>query len=196
MKRIANTWFIAIFALLLAMPAQAQLLKLGVKGGVNLSSLRHFESFDSFKKHTTGFFIGPMLNLQTAVGFGAETAVMFSQRGEDDYLQRGIQVPVNLKYSFGLTRVMAAYLATGPDFYFNFKDIDNINLKKVYDENKCQVGVNVGGGLTVGKHLQLGVICTIPIGSSFTVKKAIDKTAQAIRDKVYNNWQVSIAYLY
>ena len=39
MKKIIGTFFVAVAALFMAMPAQAQLLKWGVKGGVNMSKL-------------------------------------------------------------------------------------------------------------------------------------------------------------
>lgn len=43
---------IAICCLAVAIPAQAQLLKFGVKGGVNLSKLK----LEGMKDNSTGFF--------------------------------------------------------------------------------------------------------------------------------------------
>lgn len=40
MKKIFSVFMIAICCLAVAIPAQAQLLKFGVKGGVNLSKLK------------------------------------------------------------------------------------------------------------------------------------------------------------
>lgn len=196
MKNVLTTCILAFLGLIMAMPSQAQMARLGVKGGLNMSSLKHIDSFDTVDKNSTGFFIGPMLEVGGILGLGADAAVMYSQRGKGDYKQNGVQVPVNLKYSFGSGSLLAVYLAAGPDFYFNFKDIDNAKLKEQYDQKKCQVGVNLGGGIKLLGNLQLGVVYTVPVGDSFTVKKASDKAAQAIRDKAYNNWQVSIAYLF
>ena len=40
MKKFFSVFMIAVCCMVLAMPAQAQLIKFGVKGGVNLSKLK------------------------------------------------------------------------------------------------------------------------------------------------------------
>ena len=44
----------------MAMPAQAQLLKWGVKGGVNMTKIDWDGGYKGNKDNSTGFFIGPM----------------------------------------------------------------------------------------------------------------------------------------
>ena len=56
MKKFFSVFMIAVCCMALAMPAQAQLIKFGVKGGVNLSKLK----FEGMKENSTGFFFGPM----------------------------------------------------------------------------------------------------------------------------------------
>ena len=56
MKKFFSVFMIAVCCMALAMPAQAQLIKFGVKGGVNLSKLK----FEGMKDNSTGFFFGPM----------------------------------------------------------------------------------------------------------------------------------------
>ena len=52
MKKFFSVFMIAVCCMALAMPAQAQLIKFGVKGGVNLSKLK----FEGMKDNSTGFF--------------------------------------------------------------------------------------------------------------------------------------------
>lgn len=144
--------------------------------------------------NTTGFFIGPMAEITIPVlGLGVDGALMYSQRGEDDWKQQGIEIPVNLKYTIGLGSLLGVYVAAGPDFFFNFKDIDWENVKT----NKTQVGLNLGVGVKLIKHLQVGVNYQIPLGDSFSLKNATD----AIVDEIGGNgktktWQISAAYIF
>lgn len=52
MKKFFSVFMIAVCCMVLAMPAQAQLIKFGVKGGVNLSKLK----LEGMKDNSTGFF--------------------------------------------------------------------------------------------------------------------------------------------
>lgn len=185
MKKIFSVFMIAVCCLAMAMPAQAQLIKFGVKGGVNLSKL---DWDDGDKDNTTGFFIGPMAEVTIPiVGLGVDAALMYSQRGKNDFKEQGIEVPINLKYTIGLGSLLGIYIAAGPDFFFNFKDID----VKEFDSKKAQVGLNLGAGVKLIKHLQVGVNYQIPFGDSFTW----ENTGKAIGAK-NKTWQVSAAYIF
>ena len=60
MKKIISVLMVAV-ALMMVVPAQAQLIKFGVKGGMNFSELDlNVRTFDGVKENSTGFFIGPM----------------------------------------------------------------------------------------------------------------------------------------
>lgn len=85
MKKIFSAFMIAICCLAMAMPAQAQLIKFGVKGGLNLSKLSFSkEAKDNLNSdNTTGFFFGPMAEVTIpVVGLGVDGALLYSQRGE------------------------------------------------------------------------------------------------------------------
>lgn len=187
MKKIYGV-LIAVCCLAMAMPAEAQ-LKWGVKGGVNLSKLDIEKVGKS--DNTTGFFIGPMAEVTIPlIGLGVDGALMYSQRGEDDWKQQGLEIPVNLKYTFGLGSMLGLYIAAGPDFFFNFKDID---VKEV-EAKKTQVALNLGVGVKLVKHLQIGVNYQIPMGDSFTFDNAWE-TATHLGSKT-KTWQVSAAYIF
>ena len=97
----------------------------------------------------------------------------------------GWQVPVNLKYTIGLGSLLGIYVAAGPDFFFDFKKKDYV------DRKKAQVALNLGAGVKLLKHLQVGVTYQLPMGDSFTWKNAGD--AIGAKNKT---WQVSAAYLF
>ena len=185
MKKIFGALMIAV-CIGMAMPAQAQ-IHFGVKGGLNLSKASFSNVGDNFKKDNfTGFFIGPMAEFTIPiVGLGVDGALLFSQRGKDEVKQTGLEVPVNLKYTIGLGSLLGIYVAAGPDFFFDFKKKDYV------DRKKAQVALNLGAGVKLLKHLQVGVTYQLPMGDSFTWKNAGD--AIGAKNKT---WQVSAAYLF
>jgi opacity protein-like surface antigen len=190
-------------------PAYGQLLKFGLKGGVNLTEI-NWKDFNANKDNTTGFYIGPMAEVTIPIiGLGVDAAVMYSQRGSATLepqeaggesltvKQQGLEVPINLKYTFGLGSTLGVFIAVGPDFFFNFKDNNmekpaNWNIWNLEDK-KTQVGLNIGAGVKLFNHLQVGVNYQLPMGDSFTLKKAEETVLSKAKTKT---WQVSLAYIF
>ncbi len=199
MKRILNTLMLALGLLLMAMPVDAQILKFGVKGGVNLTQVE--TNLQSIKDNSTGYFVGPMMELTIpGIGVGADAAIMYAQRGKDELKMEGIEVPINLKVTIGAGSTLAIFLAAGPDFFYNLKDIDLGAISATIDgykakEKKAQVGLNLGGGIKLMRHLQLGLNYMIPLGDSFSFKKAKDAVGEDESFK-YKTWQLSLAYMF
>ena len=191
MKKIFTVLMVAV-ALMMAAPAQAQLIKFGVKGGMNFSKLDFdAKSVGDVKDNSTGFFIGPMAEVTLPIiGLGVDGALMYSQRGKDDYKEQGIEIPVNLKYTIGLGSIAGIYFAAGPDFFFNFKDIDVAGL----EAKKTQVAINLGAGVKLLKKLQIGVNYQIPMGDSFEWSD-VTETIGDFGAKT-KTWQVSLAYIF
>lgn len=189
MKKIFSVFLIAIGCFAMAMPAQAQLIKFGVKGGLNLTKLK----LEGMKDNSTGFFVGPMAEVTIPiVGLGVDGALLYSQKGENDNKQAGLDIPINLKYTIGLGSLLGIYVAAGPDFYFNFKGDKKYVDEAVELKNKnAQVGINLGAGVKLIKHLQVGVNYNIPFGDSYTLKNA----GKAIGAK-NKTWQISAAYIF
>ena len=196
MKKIFGALMIAV-CIGMAMPAQAQ-IHFGVKGGLNLSKASFSNVSENFKKDNfTGFFIGPMAEFNIPiVGLGVDAALLFAQRGikvsegnEDLTIkQNGIDIPVNLKYTIGLGSLAGIYLAAGPDFYFDFAGNKTIEGVKT-DKKKAEVGINVGAGVKLLNHLQVGANYNIPLGD--TAK--FEGTDASYKTKT---WQVSVAYIF
>ena len=185
MKKVISVMMVAV-ALMMAAPVQAQLIKFGVKGGVNMSELDFKGGYEGNKDNATGFFIGPMAEFTLpVVGLGIDGAVMFSQRGKSETKEQGFEVPVNLKYTLGLGSLAGVYVAAGPDFFFNLKDVEGGEAKKT------QVALNLGVGLKLLSKLQAGVVYQIPMGDGFEWKDA--SSAVTAKNKT---WQVSVAYMF
>lgn len=207
MKRIICTFLLAACGMVVAMPAQAQLLAWGFKGGLNMSKLDLDRALSS--DNNTGFFIGPMAELTIPmVGVGLDAALMYSQRGRKyntvaegregkiinmDGRQQGVEIPVHLKYTIGLGSMLGIYLAAGSDFFFNFRDIKIDGRKHDVDTKRTQVALNLGAGLKLVRHLQAGFTYQIPVGDSFSLEKAAGKGFNKGKTKT---WQVSLAYLF
>ena len=184
MKKVISVLMVAV-ALMMAAPAQAQLFKLGLKGGMDFTKLDlNAESIKDVKDNSNGFFIGPMAEVTLPIiGLGVDGAVMFAQRGKNEWKQQGVEVPLNLKYTIGLGSMFGFYLAAGPDFFFNFKDIEVKDL----EAKKTQVAINLGAGLKLLRKLQIGVNYQIPMGDSFKWQ------GEGTKNKT---WQVSLAYIF
>lgn len=196
MKKIFGALMIAV-CFGMVMPVQAQ-IHFGVKGGLNLSKASFSNVSENFKKDNfTGFFIGPMAEFNIPiVGLGVDAALLFAQRGikvsegNEDYTvkQNGIDIPVNLKYTIGLGSLAGIYFAAGPDFYFDFAGNKTIEGVKT-DKKKAEVGINVGAGVKLLNHLQVGANYNIPLGDTAKFE-GIDGSYKT------KTWQVSVAYIF
>ncbi|MBR1941997.1 MAG: PorT family protein [Bacteroidaceae bacterium] len=198
MKKILNTLMLAFGLLLMAMPVDAQ-IRFGVKGGVNLTQVE--TNLKAIKDNSTGYFIGPMIEATIpGIGLGVDGGIMYAQRGKDELKMEGVEVPLNLKLTIGAGSSLSIFLAAGPDFFLNLKDIDLGAIDATIDgykakEKKAQVGLNLGGGVKLMQHLQLGLNYMIPLGDSFSFKKAADAVGEDESFK-YKNWQLSLAYIF
>lgn len=158
MKKKVTGMILALMALVV-LPAQAQ-LRFGVKGGVNISSV-HFNSDLLDADNVTGFQIGPMIETSIPlVGVGLDAAILYSQKGmgigSEEIKTDYIDVPVNLKWKFGLP-IVKAYLAAGP--YVGFR-VGGDKVWKVIGEQieakSFSAGLNFGLGVELLSHLQVG----------------------------------------
>lgn len=202
MKKIISTLMVAVACLLMAAPAQAQ-LRWGVKVGLNLNKVDFKSGKESFKTdNMTGFFVGPMAEFTLPiVGLGVDGSLLYSQRGaklinedvdggtySEKYKQHSLEIPVNLKYSFGLGDMASIYAAAGPSFIFNLKSDefwDNVKRKK------AEVGINLGVGVKLINHLQIGANYNIPLTNTF--KETLEDESISAKNKT---WQISLAYMF
>lgn len=197
MKKKIIAFLCAMAFLAVAIPAQAQ-LRFGVKGGLNITSV-HFDSNLLKSDNVTGFHIGPMIEAtMPLLGFGFDAALLYSQKGMESSSSgvkttmktSYIDVPVNLKWKFGLP-IVKAYLAAGP--YASFRvggdKIWNV-LSDQLETKSFGAGLNFGAGVEVFNHLQVGFNYELGLTDNFSAEK-LDLSSNKNR-----GWTISAAILF
>lgn len=202
MKKTISILLIAIGVLFTAMPAQAQLLDWGIRGGLNLTKA----DFNEIKsKNYTGFFIGPMAEIAIPIiGLGVDGALLYANNGmkvEDvdggyeTIKNHALEIPVNLKYTFGLGSFAGVYFAVGPQFAlslssdkYKFSDYSSKPFKK------SELSLNLGAGVKLINHIQAGFAYNIPLGDT------AEFDAWGAASKGYSSknktWKVQVAYIF
>jgi len=202
MKRIVS---LVAFLCAMTWSVQAQSLKFGVKGGLNISKMSFSKDvFDSDNK--TGFYVGPTIKLSLPLGFGLDIAALYDQRstdvktdakpsgttvavyaGDEKITQKSIQIPVNLRYNIGLAASAGIYLAAGPQFGFPVGDkVYNTKVGE-YRLKDANLSINFGAGVYLLKHLEVGFTYNLAAGKSGEFKNWDDV------DTHNNAWQIGAA---
>lgn len=209
MKKVLSIVFL-VAAMLFAANANAQ-IKFGLKGGLNVTSMSFSEEvFDASNK--TGFFVGPMVKVTVPiVGLSFDAAALCDQKeadvkytgtegelGKVNVKQQSINIPVNVRYGFGLSSLANIFLFAGPQWGINVGDKNfKWNESSSYSLKKSNFSVNVGAGVTLLNHLQVSANYNIACGKSAdaSLSKALDAAANAGKDKSHNNsWQIALGY--
>lgn len=213
MKKIFTTAVLAAAMLFSANSAEAQ-VKFGIKGGLNVTSM----SLDSKvldAENRAGFFIGPTLKFTLpVVGLGIDASALYDQREakakaevegaevESNFKTQAVNIPINVRYGFGLGSTASIFLFAGPQFGFNvgdknqsiFKDMGEWRLKS------STFSVNVGLGAMLLSHLQISANYNIACGKTgeTTVSSALGELAQSAAKKRgrANAWQIGLAYYF
>ena len=202
------TLIVLVAATYFAVPANAQ-LKFGMKGGLNITDMSL--SNDVFEtSNRTGFFIGPTIKFTLPiVGLGIDASALYDQRegevnveADDNTLvstrlkQKSINIPINLRYDIGLGSLAAVYLAAGPQFGFNVGDKNQSLYKDVAEWrlNTSNFSVNVGAGVMLLGHLQVGANYNIVCGKTGEIT-VLDGAESVLRGRS-NTWQISAAYYF
>ena len=238
-----------VAALSFACPANAKFYW-GVKGGVNMADndlsalkgmpMEEFANVDNY----VGFFIGPKAEFRIPIlGLGVEAAALYSQKGmfvgdRETFMQNSILIPLNVKLAIGLGNVANVFVAAGPELGFNVgetaKIFDNVTWDDVtgavkggvsaYVAEKSTLSFNVGVGVTLLNHLQVGLNYNMPwgmtgsfqyidaselenvenirngqditMGAFEKLSGTVDKTEQATANIKAGTLQVSVAYLF
>ena len=188
--------------------ASAQ-IKFGLKGGVNVTDMSLNSSvFDASNR--TGFFVGPTIKVQLPlVGLGIDASALYDQREakikvgntttKETLRSQAINVPINLRYGWGLSSMANIFLFAGPQFGFNVGDKDQkINDKSTWSVKNSNFSLNFGAGVTLLSHLQLTANYNVVCGktSDATIKEGIEQlTNKEVRSRA-NAWQIALAYYF
>jgi long-subunit fatty acid transport protein len=197
MKKISI--ILAVFSFVFISSVQAN-LRFGAKAGVNLANAS-FNTETLQTSNFTGFQAGPILEF-TLVGIGIDAALLYSQQGlklkDVDFEEKmsTLDIPVNLKLKIGLLDILGGYLSAGP--YMSFK-LSGGNLSdtssSIWNDFKTEsfgAGINLGCGVELLKHLQVGVNYRIGLTDDY---KTLEKSQLDLKGKT-RIWSITAAYFF
>ena len=201
MKKILT---LVVLLATITVAAQAQ-VKFGVKGGLNITSMKLDKSVAD-KSNQAGFFIGPTVKFTLpVVGLGIDAAALYDQRSakvlDETLKQQSIQIPINLRYGIGLGSTASFYIFAGPQFGFAIGDkvTELANDAADWRLKDSNLSANVGLGLMLLNHLQISDNYNIALGTTgeVDVNNAINTAWNtAIGKAKANAWQLSVAYFF
>ena len=208
-------YFLVAMVAMTAFSVHAQQVKFGVKGGLDLTEMKLKNAGDMFKaENKVGWFIGPTLKLSMPGGLGFDIAALYNQRESDlnvsdsntaeslDKLKtKQIIVPLNVRYTIGLSDALNIFGYAGPQVAFRIGD----EVQKLADlEDKVRewrlknsnFSVNVGAGITIN-HVQLSANYNVGVGKTgdVTWREATQAASEGFKGN-YNSWQISLAYFF
>ena len=185
--------------MMVAADAKAQLM-FGVKGGWNLTEM----SLDKEVLKTSnrnGFFFGPTVAFNLPImGLGIDAAALYDQReaflGEDPYTTtlkaKMVTIPVNVRLNFATDGALGFFVFAGPQFGFNLNDKEKVlDTAKTWKFRDSNFSVNMGGGISLMRHLQLSVNYNVACG------KTADVSVQSVADEIFDKeakigaWQIA-----
>lgn len=188
--------------------ASAQ-IKFGLKGGVNVTDMSLNSSvFDASNR--TGFFVGPTIKVQLPlVGLGIDASALYDQREakikvgntttKETLRSQAINIPINLRYGWGLSSMANIFLFAGPQFGYNVGDKDQkITESSTWSVKNSNFSLNFGAGVTLLSHLQLTANYNVVCGktSDATITEGLEQpTNKEVRSRA-NAWQIALAYYF
>lgn len=214
MKKIIPLCLAFLLTLFTVQPIAAQSFDWGIVAGLNLSKLKlsgsakkNFANFNSDNR--AGWYFGPKIAFNTALGIGIDAAAQYSQRKLNcDYngvseteTYRTIEIPINLRYNIGFGKKAGVYIATGPQFGFALQNMkwSNLGSGDNFDKSNMNTTWNIGAGLRLLNHLEIGVGYNFALGK--IGKKVIgdNLTGESEDEQLEyktNTFQVQIAYMF
>ena len=206
MKKLLSFAFLTL-GLFVSTSVNAQGVKLGVKGGLNVTDM----SFDSEllnKSNCVGGFVGPTIKFTLPIiGLGIDASALYDFREakitdranqEKSVKQEQLSIPVNARYSIGLGSTASAFLFAGPQWSINIGDKDFEWTKgSSYSFKDSNFSVNAGLGITLMDHLQISANYNIAMGKTADIKarKVLTDLPEKIKSRT-NSWQIAVAYFF
>ena len=198
-KTIISMVVMAMFAVL---PASAQGIAFGVKGGANITKM----SIDNDAiecKSGVGFFIGPTLKIDFLPFLGIQGSIFYEQANskiEGEKIKRqSIIIPIDARVNLKFNEDAGIYLATGPQFGFNIGDKDKKFGADEWTMNSSTLSGNIGLGLILMDHLQISANYNIALGKTGEYKEQStgDQVKEIFKSEGKSNaWQIALAYYF
>lgn len=207
MNYMKKIFALAVLVLsMVAATANAQ-VKLGVKGGLNVTNMSLDKSVVD-ASNRAGWFIGPTVKISLPItGLSFDASALYDQReakvtdGSDDDVysvnikQQSIQIPINVRYGIGLGSMASVFAFAGPQFGFNLGS--DKTLVENYSEwtwKKSNISINLGLGVSLINHLQVTANYNIACGTTgeFTVGDGVKSVVKGKNSA----WQIGVAYYF
>lgn len=183
-------------------------LHVGMKVGMNITKIKYDISIAD-ESNRNGFFIGPMLDFSSIMGLGFDISALYDERsvkvgvfddvwlGDEVEKIKFINIPLNIKYSIGLAKTVGLFVSAGPQFSFNIGDKkffeDVLEEGNTFNVSDSQFSINVGGGLKLMEHLQLGYNYNLGFGRTGSIEF---KSLNLKTDYNSSSHQIYVAYLF
>lgn len=185
--------------------ASAQ-IRIGAKGAVDLFD--HKVSSDMLKiGNKNGFQIGGIIEyIYPPSGFGADVALLYGRKKYDvdtkaadasvsDY--NYISIPVNLKQRIKLTDSFGLFVSGGVygDVKISGGDWKQKieNATKEYKAKNFMFGLNAGAGVTIMRHLDVGIY----FRGELTEKYGYEyMDAETFQNKKFQTWSIGASYYF
>ena len=196
MKRL----FLILTAIIgLSVTASAQ-TQFGLEAGAIINKMS-FSKDVFISDNRSGFFLGPKVKgTIPLLGLGFDGALLYAQRTADisDWEKKHmsyIRVPVNVRWEIG-PRVFGVYVATGPqwDWYVGNSNLTTREGLRATFEHSI-VSWNVGAGLMIANHVQIGASYGIPITNTGRIKDIYNDVSDNISMK-NKEWQIRLNYFF
>jgi hypothetical protein len=175
-------------------------VKLGVKGGINLTDLRlNTKTLD--KDNRRGFFFGPTLKIAIPLlPLGFDIAALYDQReitlkDEEkswDVITKEVTFPINVRLTFGSSKTLAVFIFGGPQFGFTINDeLNVVDNYRSWKNQKSKFSVNLGAGILLGNTFQVSANYNLDCNKdgSVTINDIVEQFKE--RDSKMNAWQLA-----
>ena len=194
---------VVLMAVAFAMPSKAQ-VSFGIQAGLNMTNVSASD-LNGTVKSRTGFFVGPTVKFTLPiVGLGIDASALYDQREgkaevagyTENVKSQSIQIPINLRYGFGLGSLAEIFAFAGPQFGFNVSSKQDIfNDMADWTLKSSNFSANVGIGATIAGHLQAKLNYNVALGKTGEFE-SVSTTAKQVVDAKFNAWQVSLAWFF
>ena len=201
-----KTLVMVLMVVAIAIPSKAQ-VKFGLQAGLNMTN-PSVKDIEGSLKSRTGFFVGPTVQFSLPlIGLGFDASALYDQRegkisdGDESTTLKAqsIQIPINVRYGFGMANLAEVFLFAGPQFGFNIG-----SDKTIFEETaswtlkSSNLSANVGLGATLLGHVQAKINYNFALSKTgeFKVKDLVTGKEKTEGNAKFNTWQVSVAYLF
>lgn len=197
MKKLTIALSALLLALCTGLSAQAK-FGYGIKAGANVDQVCFSSDINTHNRcgvtaGLTAEYIAPVL------GLGADISLMYTYMttsvDNKDVNGNFIEIPLHLKYKIGIpaiSSILSPYIYTGPNLAVKLDE------KAFGNTRDCQWGWDIGIGIELIRHLQIGAGYTFGINDIAKDIDNVGNVGNTTNDvKVKNNyWTITAAWMF